>query len=139
MGRELTDRERDLVVFLVENGTPLADDPPVSPEARRRWRAQASAALAGSPCGCGTCPSVALEDANGPIPHGGGGVVLCARHPDASLMLIIEGDRLSYLELAPHGDRPFPEFPPVAVLTVCRGSATRIAPGPRVAASCPHG
>jgi hypothetical protein len=44
--------------------------------------------------------------------------VLSASHPDASLMLFIDGDRLSYLELAPHGDRPFPEFPPVGDISV---------------------
>jgi hypothetical protein len=118
MGRELTDRERDMLAFMVENGTSCADDPPVSVAARQRWRAQAGAARAGSPCGCGTCPSITIEDEHGRTPERGRRVVLSASHPDASLMLFIDGDRLSYLELAPHGDRPFPEFPPVADIRV---------------------
>jgi hypothetical protein len=118
MGRELTDRERDLLAFMVENARVFADDPPVSFEARQRWQAQLPGARAGSPCGCGSCPSIAIEDEHGRTPDGGRRVVLSAGHPDATLLLFIDGDRLSYLELAPHGDDAFPEFPPVADVSV---------------------
>ena len=117
MGRALTDREREVLAFMVENAGVFADDPPVSFEARQRWLSQVSGARAGSPCGCGTCPSIAIEDEHGRTPDSGRRVVLSAGHPDASLLLFIDGDRLSYLELAPHGDDVFPEFPPVAALT----------------------
>jgi hypothetical protein len=113
MGRDLTDRERDLLAFMIEYGEPVPDDAPVSVEDRRRWQAQLPGARAGSGCGCGTCPSITVEDEHGRAPVGGRRVVLSTGHPDATLLLFVDGDRLSYLELAPHGDEPFPEFPPV--------------------------
>ena len=118
MGRKLTDRERDLLAFVVEHAGPFADDPPVSYEPRQRWLAQVATARAGDRCDCGTCPSITIEDEHGRTPENGRRVVLSASHPDASLLLFIDGDRLSYLELAPHGDEPFPEFPPVADVSV---------------------
>jgi hypothetical protein len=117
MSRELTDREREVLAFLLDHGATFADDQPVTFEQRARWRAQLADARAGAPCGCSTCPSIALEDAAGRIPVSGRRVVLSAGHPDASLLLFIDADRLSYLELAPHGDDVFAGFPPVAELT----------------------
>jgi hypothetical protein len=116
MGRELSDPEREVLCFLLEHGATFADDPPVTFEQRARWRAKVADARAGAPCGCGTCPSIALEDAAGHVPERGRRFVLCAGHPDASLMLFIDSDRLSYLELAPHGDDVFARFPQASEL-----------------------
>lgn len=44
--------------------------------------------------------------------------MLSAHHPKASLLLFIDEDRLSYLELAPHGDEVWDHFPPVAELSL---------------------
>ena len=118
MGRGLTDREREMLAFMVEHAGVSADERPVSYEARKRWLGQVATARAGDMCACGTCPSITLEDEHGYTPTGGRRVVLSAGHPDASLLLFIDGDRLSYLELAPHGDEPHPEFPPLADITV---------------------
>ena len=118
MGRDLTDRERETLTFMVEHAGVSADERPVSYEARQRWLAQVATARAGDRCDCGTCPSITLENAHGYTPTGGRRVVLSAGHPDASLLLFIDGDRLSYLELAPHGDEPHPEFPPLTDITV---------------------
>ncbi|WP_281270256.1 hypothetical protein [Cryobacterium soli] len=43
--------------------------------------------------------------------------MLSAAHPDATLLLFVDNDRLSYLELAPHGDDAFSEFPLAAQLS----------------------
>jgi len=43
---------------------------------------------------------------------------MSAEHPNASLLLFIEYDRLSYLELAPHGDEVIGQFPPSSELDV---------------------
>ena len=118
MTRELTDRERAVLTLMIDSAGAFADDPEPSDEARRRWRAQLAGARAGAACGCGTCPSIELENEHGHTPAGGRRMVLSASHPHASLLLFIDGDRLSYLELAPHGERPFPAFPPVAEITV---------------------
>jgi hypothetical protein len=117
MSRELTEREREVLAFLLEHGATFADDQPVTIEQRSRWRARLADVRAGAPCGCGTCPSIVLEDAGGSVPDSGRRVVLSAGHPDASLLLFVDADRLSYLELAPHGDDVFAEFPPVTELT----------------------
>jgi hypothetical protein len=118
MGRELTDRERETLAFMVEHAGVSAGERPVPYEARQRWLEQVATARAGDRCDCGTCPSITLENAHGHTPAGGRRVVLSAGHPDASLLLFIDGDRLSYLELAPHGDELHPEFPPLADITV---------------------
>lgn len=44
--------------------------------------------------------------------------MLRADHPKASLLLFIDDDRLSYLELAPHGDEAIDHFPPVVELSI---------------------
>jgi hypothetical protein len=41
-----------------------------------------------------------------------------ASHPGASLLLFLDDDRLSYLEVAPHGNDAFPELPSATLLTV---------------------
>ena len=116
--RELTDRERDVLTIMVESAEPFAGDPAPTFEERARWRSQLAGAHAGTPCGCGTCPSIELTDENGITPSGGNRVVLEGATPGASLLLFIDGDRLSYLELAPHGDDVFTEFPLVSTVSV---------------------
>lgn len=60
-----------------------------------------------STCLCGTCPSISLrEDAEG---HR---VVVEAFHPTGMLLLFVDGDHPSYLELAPNHDDVVTEFPP---------------------------
>jgi len=103
---------------MVESAGTFADDPPVSSEARRRWRKQIGDARAGKRCECGQCPSIEIEIGDGRTPTGGDRVVLEASNPSASLLLFIDGGRLSYLELAPHGDERFDEFPPSHAITV---------------------
>ncbi|MET2011529.1 hypothetical protein ABXJ56_08280 [Microbacterium chocolatum] len=118
MGRDLTERERAALTFLVDHAVPFAGDPPVPDDTRRRLRDQIPTTRAGARCSCGTCPSIELQDAAGVTPVGGSRRVLTAEGPGASLLLFIDDDRLSYLELAPHGDDVVAEFPPVEALTV---------------------
>lgn len=79
---------------------------------RARWRAQLATLRAGRPCGCAVCPSVELTDAAGVSPETTSSHVVLGAHTDeAVLLLFIDDDQLSYLELAPAGDRMFAEFP----------------------------
>jgi hypothetical protein len=108
--RALTDRELAVLSFMVEHGVRVdgAD--------RARWHAQL-AGRAGRPCGCGTCRSVELTDADGVTPQADGRrVVLEAQTDEALLLLFVDDDRLSYLELAPLGERTFDAFPEPADL-----------------------
>ena len=112
--RELTRREREVVALMIDHGTVLDPDKGVGDTDRARWRAQLATARAGRPCGCGTCPSIELTDADGSTPETPGGrVVLDAETDEAMVLLFIDDDRLSYLELAPTEDRVFAEFPEI--------------------------
>lgn len=119
MGRILTERERAVLSFMVDHGVAVADKVPVREIARARWRESLLTVTAGASCGCVQCPSIDLVDGRGPgIRAGRKRVVLSAEHPKASLLLFIDYDRLSSLELAPHGDDVIAEFPPVSELSV---------------------
>jgi len=111
--RRLTGRERDVLVRMIREG---ARDEPVPADRdaqdRRRWLAQVDAVRVHRTCGCGACPSVDLGDDAGPAPATGPRVVLHAEHDDALVLLFVDGDRPSYLELAPLDDRARHELPP---------------------------
>ncbi|GAA1112788.1 hypothetical protein GCM10009650_15190 [Nesterenkonia jeotgali] len=118
MGRPLTERERDVLRFMIENALPSGGDQPVPAASRERWRRSIPATLAGPGCVCDACPSIELEDGRGRTSKGGRSVVLSAEHPEASLLLFIDDDRLSYLELAPHGEDAWDQFPAVPDLSL---------------------
>ncbi|ANP73512.1 hypothetical protein [Cryobacterium arcticum] len=119
MIRDLTERERDVLAFMVDKAQTFPGDPPALDEDRGRWRAQLGEARAGGSCGCGSCPSIEIE--TGPDTNVATAtahrIVLTTAHPDATLLLFVDDDRLSYLELAPHGDEAFVEFPLVDQLS----------------------
>lgn len=117
MGRDLTARERGVLTFMIDHAVPFAGDLSIPEETRRRLRDQIATTRAGARCACGTCPSIELQDAEGATADGGSRIVLTAGAPGASLLLFVDGDRLSYLELAPHGDDVVAEFPPVPTLS----------------------
>lgn len=118
MGRVLTDRERDLLTFMVNYAMPFADSPSVSASARERWSRLIPTTRAGHSCDCGACPSIELEDEGVQSPNNQERIVLSASHPKASLLLFIDGDRFSYLELAPYGDDVFEQFPTASEVTL---------------------
>lgn len=117
MTRDLSERERAVLLALVERGSDPGG-PPVPASARARWRDQVATARAGASCGCGTCPSIELTDAQGRTPgEDGPRVVLSGEVPGALVHLFVDEDRLSYLELSPLDDVAFTEFPPVTELS----------------------
>ncbi len=110
--RPLTQRERETLTALLERGTVIDPESSVTADDRARWLARVPDTLAGHTCGCGTCPSIELTDARDHTPASvGGRIVLEADAPGALLMLFIDDDLLSYLELAPLGDDSFLVFP----------------------------
>lgn len=120
MNRELDDRERELIVFLLENAEGI--DEPISAEQRATWLAQVPQLRVGGVCGCGTCPSIDLVTAERPkaaqtreeVEALESRTVLDAGTDGAMVLLFIDDDWPSYLELAPTGDEVFSEFPAVA-------------------------
>lgn len=111
--RPLTPREGQLLVALLERGVSEDGRRPVTAADRTRWLASVPQTLAGRSCGCGACPSIELTDATGRTPAAGvRRVVLEAEAPGAVLLLFIDEDRPSYLELAPlEAGVTFSEFP----------------------------
>ena len=94
-----------MLVALVRSGRGDGGGTTVSRDDRERWLAQVPATRAGRGCTCGTCPSIELTDATGSTPGTEGDrVVLSGSTSDAVLLLFIDDDRLSYLELAPLSD-----------------------------------
>ena len=90
----------------------------VDDSSRQRWFAQIAETRAGRRCECWTCPSIELEDTSGRTAsriHSR--IVLSAGAPDALVLLFIDDDQLSYLELAPTDpDARIDEFPAVELI-----------------------
>lgn len=115
MPRTLTTRERETLIAMIAH----ASEGSASPEQRRRWTDQVPDTRVGGVCECGTCPSIELVDAEGREPDmDGERIVLTAglRDGTALMLLFIDDDRLSYLELAPVDETVFAEFPPAGEL-----------------------
>jgi len=110
--RALTTREREAIIALLERGISTIRNLPITTADRARWLSQVPHTLAGRLCGCGICPSIELTDAEGHTPATTDGrVILQAEAPGAVLMLFVEEDRLSYLELAPLAGDTITVFP----------------------------
>lgn len=109
--------------FMIDTGEPMPGDPPLDEDARTRLHGRLASVRAGDPCACGTCPSVQLLDEARPTPGEDLRTVLTAPMRDATVLLFVSEGRLSYLELAPHGDEPFAEFPEVIAMTGPDGCA----------------
>ncbi|MEJ5913169.1 hypothetical protein [Pseudokineococcus sp. 1T1Z-3] len=111
--RSLTPREEAVLVEMITRGRHQDDDVVVTAADRSRWLAQVPGTRAGARCGCGSCPSIELTDAAGETPDmQDDRVVLEAGATGALLLLFIDDDRLSYLELAPLSDKTsFRHFP----------------------------
>ena len=118
MSRNLTDREREVLTFMVDHALPVAEKRPVRASVRERWRRSIPTIVAGPTCECGGCPSIDLVDGCSRTSQGGRNIVLSASSQKASVLLFIEHDRLSYLELAPHEDDIIGQFPPISELDV---------------------
>jgi hypothetical protein len=113
MGRALSAREREVLEAMVRFAPDFSGQHSVDEVSRQHWLAQVAGTRAGRRCECGDCPSIELEDAQGSTPsftHSR--IVLSASAPDALVLLFIDDDQLSYLELAPiDPDDQVDEFP----------------------------
>lgn len=102
-----------MLIAMIRSGTAFDGDVPIRSWQRKQWLHQVPATLAGATCRCGSCPSIHLEDEHGSIPTIGARVVLTAATRNAIVLLFIDDDRPSYLELAPIGDEGIEHFPSV--------------------------
>jgi len=118
MSRAPTTREREVISFILTVG--IEFDEPITASDRERWQQREPGIRVGERCRCGTCPSIVLEDEDGPVPPSDTQRVLEVDCPGALLYLFIQDGRPSYLELAPLNDEVFDEFPAVEELTATR-------------------
>lgn len=101
-----------MLTVLIDRGAAFGPDVVVGDDDRARWRAQLPGVRAGERCGCGTCPSIVLTDEAGtPSRQPDDRAVLEGWTEDALILLFVEGDRLSHLELAPLGEAVVAAFP----------------------------
>lgn len=146
MVRPLSAREHSVALFMIRSATTSPDevdyakfspeqreawDPPVpiTTERRQLWEGSLGEVVVTNGCDCGTCPSIGmrprLRDQDEPRDDKGGDgdwsdrVVLHAGAPGAMILLFIDDDNPSYLELAPIEDgvrsAEFPEPPSIIV------------------------
>lgn len=95
---------------------------PITPAQRVTWESNLAEVVVTNPCNCGTCPSIGMrpstrvEDESRDDTGGQGDfadrVILDATVDECMLLLFIDDDSPSYLELAPTNDEIFTEFPP---------------------------
>lgn len=139
MRRELTAREREITLFLIRRATSSPDeedyarftpeqregwDPPVpiTAEQRRTWENSLAEVVVTNGCKCGTCPTIGMrprhrsDDENRDDVGDDGDcserIVLDAGTQGAMLLLFIDDDSPSCLELAPTEDGiSFAQFP----------------------------
>ncbi|WP_426716919.1 hypothetical protein [Corynebacterium auriscanis] len=107
MNRELTSAERDVCAAMITSAHD--DEYSISTEDRARWLRLIPETSVRGVCGCGTCPSIDLAYQGQPV-EGGSRIVLQAETTsgNALVMLFIDGDLLSYLEVAPVNDETVP-------------------------------
>lgn len=139
MIRELTPNEREAALLMIRRATASPDetdyasfteeqrevwDPPepIRDEQRRLWEDNLAEVVVTNECTCGSCPSIGMRprsraDDESRDDVGGEGdwskrIVLDAGTSGAMLLLFIDDDSPSYLELAPIEDGgTFAEFP----------------------------
>ncbi|MCQ9387267.1 hypothetical protein NQ038_01170 [Brevibacterium sp. 50QC2O2] len=107
--RPASPAERAVIRAMAERAR-TTDGGAVTDDQRSRWLRQVANCTVTGHCDCGTCPSVELGDAAGnPVPDDAGPRVVLsagARNPTRGILLFIDGDRLSYLEVYPTEDDP---------------------------------
>lgn len=98
--RRLTDRERDVLVAMIKHGEPGSDDEPrIDPPRRARWLRGMDSTLVRDICECGECPSIDLRDLDGPNLGKGTRDVIAVDHDGAMILLFVDDDRPSRLEM----------------------------------------
>ncbi|WP_193071035.1 hypothetical protein [Brevibacterium sp. FME37] len=95
---------------------------PITPQQRSVWESNLAEVVVTNPCDCGHCPSIGMrpvlrvDDENRDDAGGLGDyverIILDATVDGCMLLLFVDDDSPSYLELAPADDEIYTEFPP---------------------------
>lgn len=108
MARSVTESERQLISAMIISAKAADPQHFQSQDAWYQWRQQLHKTLGrisvGAACDCGKCPSVQLLIDGQQVPAGKSQVILEAFVSDGIVMLFIDDDLPSYLEIAPNLD-----------------------------------
>lgn len=108
MARALTDAERQLIRAMIVSAKAANPGLFANQQAWQQWRQELLKSVdkltAGAACDCGKCPSVELRMEDQPASAGSVRVILEAFVADGLVMLYVDGDQPSYLEIAPNLD-----------------------------------
>lgn len=108
MARSLSATERALLSAMVTSAKPADATRFSGTIAWRNWRDEVRQQLdrltAGASCDCGKCPSFHLLFDGAPVTESATPVILEAFVPDGMVMLFVDGNIPSYLEVAPNLD-----------------------------------
>ncbi|MFF7291221.1 hypothetical protein ACFY9N_01675 [Microbacterium sp. NPDC008134] len=114
-GRELSAREREVLVAMITHAQPSAGSSgSFGASERAALLATVDDVRAWGRCGCGRCPSIDLGDASGEYPSTGARVVLDGWRGTEGLLLFIDNGLPTYLEQYSASDDVFDEFVPVS-------------------------
>lgn len=108
MARSLTESERQLISAMITSAKAADPGRFEAQEVWYQWRQELLGGLdritVGDPCDCGKCPSVQLLVDGQDVPAGRSQVILEAFISEGIVMLFIDDDLPSYLEIAPNPD-----------------------------------
>lgn len=105
MSKPLTPQQRGVIEAMLSRA-PLFDGTIPDPGQREQWLAVLDRLTYGGPCDCGGCPSFAIHLDGQPVAEEVGRTVLSAEAPGSMLILFIDRNLPSYLEIAPVEDHP---------------------------------
>ncbi|GAA1859180.1 hypothetical protein [Brevibacterium marinum] len=136
----LTPREKEVALALIRHAGTSPDEEdrarftdrqeeawepraPITPQQRLTWEAHLAEAVVTNPCDCGRCPSIGMKpmtrvddvdrDDTGGVGDYSSRIILDATVEECMLLLFIDDDSPSYLELAPTDvEHVYSEFPP---------------------------
>lgn len=103
MSKPLTPQQRDVIAAMISNAK-LFDGGEVDAARRNGWLEGVDKLSQGEPCPCGMCPSVQLLFDGRPTPESSPRTVLSAEGFNSVVLLFIDGDKPSYLEVAEYGE-----------------------------------
>lgn len=108
MARALTESERQLISAMITSAKAADPSRFEAQEVWYQWRQELLGTLeritVGTPCECSKCPSVQLLIDGQVVPAGTSQVILQAFISEGIVMLFIDDDVPSYLEIAPNPD-----------------------------------
>ncbi|MDN5807378.1 MAG: hypothetical protein L0L93_05815 [Brevibacterium sp.] len=136
----LTPREKEVALAMIRNAGTSPDEQdyagftddqrqgwdrptPITPQQRLTWETHLAEVVVTNPCDCGFCPSIGMKpmsriddgdrDDTGGLGDYSSRIILDAAVEKCMLLLFIDDDIPSYLELAPtDGEHVYSEFPP---------------------------